>query len=424
MKSMPFVGPKKHIGERRSQMPRIVYSPGLPILDKRNEIVSAVRRHPVVVVTGETGSGKTTQIPKMCLEAGRGLAGRIGCTQPRRIAATTVARRLAEELDEEIGHSVGYKIRFDDQTPPKAIFKIMTDGILLMEAQQDALLQSYDTIIVDEAHERSLNIDFILGILIKVLEKRRDLRIVITSATIDTEKFSLAFGNAPIIEVSGRVYPVEVRYESRGQDNEEDENITHIDAAVQAVEDLTSGRRAGDILIFMPTERDIRETCELLNLRLKDKAAILPLFSRLSRFEQERVFHSMPLRKIVVATNIAETSLTIPGIRYVVDTGLARISQYNPRSRTMGLPVKGISRSSADQRKGRCGRVQNGTCIRLYTEEEYLSRPLYTAPEILRSNLAGVMLRMLSLGLGNISDFPFIDRPLPKSVRDGIDTLQ
>ena len=424
MKSMPFVGPKKHIGERRSQMPRIVYSPGLPILDKRNEIVSAVRRHPVVVVTGETGSGKTTQIPKMCLEAGRGLAGRIGCTQPRRIAATTVARRLAEELGEEIGRSVGYKIRFDDQTPPKAIFKIMTDGILLMEAQQDALLQSYDTIIVDEAHERSLNIDFILGILIKVLEKRRDLRVVITSATIDTEKFSLAFGNAPIIEVSGRVYPVEVRYEPRGQDNEEDGDITHIDAAVQAVEDLTSGRRAGDILIFMPTERDIRETCELLNLRLKDKAAILPLFSRLSRFQQERVFHSMPLRKIVVATNIAETSLTIPGIRYVVDTGLARISQYNPRSRTMGLPVKGISRSSADQRKGRCGRVQNGTCIRLYTEEEYLSRPLYTAPEILRSNLAGVMLRMLSLGLGNISDFPFIDRPLPKSVRDGIDTLQ
>lgn len=424
MKSMPFVGPKKHIGERRSQMPRIVYSPGLPILDKRNEIVSAVRRHPVVVVTGETGSGKTTQIPKMCLEAGRGLAGRIGCTQPRRIAATTVARRLAEELGEEIGRSVGYKIRFDDQTPPKAIFKIMTDGILLMEAQQDALLQSYDTIIVDEAHERSLNIDFILGILIKVLEKRRDLRVVITSATIDTEKFSLAFGNAPIIEVSGRVYPVEVRYEPRGQDNEEDGDITHIDAAVQAVEDLTSGRRAGDILIFMPTERDIRETCELLNLRLKDKAAILPLFSRLSRFQQERVFHSMPLRKIVVATNIAETSLTIPGIRYVVDTGLARISQYNPRSRTMGLPVKAISRSSADQRKGRCGRVQNGTCIRLYTEEEYLSRPLYTAPEILRSNLAGVLLRMLSLGLGNISDFPFIDRPLPKNVRDGIDTLR
>jgi ATP-dependent helicase HrpA len=409
--------------ERRARLPRIVYPPALPILEKRDEIVAAVRKHPVVVITGETGSGKTTQIPKMCLEAGRGLAGLIGCTQPRRIAATTVARRIAEEMEEEIGRSVGYKIRFDDRTPRSAFLKIMTDGILLMEAQTDPLLRSYDTIIVDEAHERSLNIDFILGILKNILLRRRDLRVVITSATIDTEKFSRTFDNAPIIEVSGRLFPVEVRYDPLDRDLEEKGETTHIDAAVRTVEELTGRRRPGDILIFMPTERDIRETRELLNGRLREEAAILPLFSRLTRSEQERVFQPLNLRKIVIATNVAETSLTIPGIRYVIDTGLARISQYNPRSRTAGLPVRAISRSSADQRKGRCGRVENGICIRLFTEEDYLGRPLYTSPEILRANLAGVILRMLSLGLGNIDSFPFIDRPAPKSVRDGIDIL-
>jgi len=411
------------MGERRTRLPLIVYPPALPILEKRDELVAAIRKHPVVVSTGETGSGKTTQIPKMCLEAGRGLAGLIGCTQPRRIAATTVARRIAEELGEEIGRSVGYKIRFDDRTPRNAFLKIMTDGILLMEAQTDPLLRAYDTIIVDEAHERSLNIDFILGILKNILRRRRDLRVVITSATIDTEKFSRAFDDAPIIEVSGRVYPVEVRYDPLDRDLEEKGEITHIDAAVRAVEELSGRRRPGDILIFMPTERDIRETRELLSGRLREEAAILPLFSRLTRPEQERVFQPMNLRKIVVATNVAETSLTIPGIRYVIDTGLARISQYNPRSRTAGLPVRAISRSSADQRKGRCGRVENGICIRLFTEEDYLGRPFYTSPEILRANLAGVILRMLLLGLGNIDAFPFIDPPAPKSVRDGIDIL-
>ncbi len=414
---------KKRMDERRTRLPLIVYPPALPILEKRDEIVAAIRKHPVVVITGETGSGKTTQIPKMCLEAGRGLAGLIGCTQPRRIAATTVARRIAEELGEEIGRSIGYKIRFDDRTPRNAFLKIMTDGILLMEAQTDPLLRAYDTIIVDEAHERNLNIDFILGILKNILGRRRDLRVVITSATIDTEKFSRAFDNAPIIEVSGRVYPVEVRYEPLDRDLEEKGEITHIDAAVRAVEELTRQRSAGDILIFMPTERDIRETRELLSGRLREEATILPLFSRLTRSEQERVFQPMHLRKIVIATNVAETSLTIPGIRYVIDTGLARISQYNPRSRTAGLPVRAISRSSADQRKGRCGRVENGICIRLFTEEDYLGRPLYTPPEILRANLAGVILRMLSLGLGNIDAFPFIDPPAPKSVKDGIDIL-
>jgi len=409
--------------ERRVCLPRLIYPPALPILLKKEEIVAAVRKHPVVVVTGETGSGKTTQIPKMCLEAGRGLTGLIGCTQPRRIAATTVARRIAEEMGEEVGQSVGYKIRFDDRTPRHAFLKIMTDGILLMETQSDPLLRAYDTIIIDEAHERSLNIDFILGILKNILGRRPDLRVVITSATIDTDKFSRAFDNAPIIEVSGRLYPVEVRYDPLDRTLEEKGETSHIDAAVRAVEELTGGRRQGDILIFMPTEQDIRETRELLSGRIREETAILPLFSRLTRPEQERVFKPMGLRKIVIATNVAETSLTIPGIRYVIDTGLARISQYNPRSRTAGLPVRAISRSSADQRKGRCGRVENGICIRLFTEEDYLGRPLYTSPEILRSNLAGVILRMLALGLGDIDAFPFIDRPAPKSIRDGIDTL-
>ncbi|MBN2438970.1 MAG: ATP-dependent RNA helicase HrpA [Deltaproteobacteria bacterium] len=414
---------KKRMDARRAFLPRLAYPPALPIMEKREEIVAAIRKYPVVVVTGETGSGKTTQIPKMCIEAGRGLAGLIGCTQPRRIAATTVARRIAKEMGEEIGRSIGYQIRFDDRTPRNAFLKIMTDGILLMEAQTDPLLRVYDTIIVDEAHERSLNIDFILGILKNIIRRRRDLRVVITSATIDTKKFSQAFDDAPIIEVSGRLFPVEVRYDPLDRGLEEKGETTHIDAAVRAVRELAERRRPGDILIFMPTERDIRETRELLNGSLREEAVILPLFSRLTRSEQERVFQPMRPRKIVIATNVAETSLTIPGIRYVIDTGLARISQYNPRSRTAGLPVRAISRSSADQRKGRCGRVENGICIRLYSEEDYLGRPFYTSPEILRANLAGVILRMLSLGLGNIDAFPFIDSPAPKSVRDGIDIL-
>lgn len=414
---------KKRRYDRRIQLPRLSYPDALPIMEKREEIVAAIGKHPVVVITGDTGSGKTTQIPKMCLEAGRGLNGLIGCTQPRRIAASTVAHRIAEELGEEIGRSVGYKIRFEDRTPKSAFFKIMTDGILLMEAQSDPLLRAYDTIIVDEAHERSLNIDFILGLMKNLLRKRNDFHVIITSATIDTDKFSRSFGNAPIIEVSGRLFPVEVRYDPLEHDLEDKGEVPFIDAAIRIVEEVSERHNPGDILIFMPTERDIRETCELLKSRLREEAVVLPLFSRLTKSEQERVFHPLPLRKIIVATNVAETSLTIPGIRYVIDTGLARISQYNPRSRTAGLPVKPISRSSADQRKGRCGRVQNGTCIRLYSEDEYLSRPQYTLPEILRANLAGVILRMLSLGLGHVDHFPFIDPPAPKSVKDGIDIL-
>ena len=416
-------GLKKRMEERRARLPQLVYPPALPILEKRAEIVGAIRKYPVVVITGETGSGKTTQIPKMCLEAGRGLVGMIGCTQPRRIAATTVARRIAEEMGEEVGRSVGYKVRFTDRTPRDAFLKIMTDGILLAETQRDPLLRAYDTIIVDEAHERSLNIDFILGILKNLLGRRPELRIIITSATIDTEKFSRAFSDAPIIEVSGRLYPVEIRYEPLDRDLEEKGETTHIDAAIRAVEDIVRRREPGDILIFMPTEQDIRETCGILDGRLQEGASVLPLFSRLTGSEQQRVFQPLAKRKIVIATNVAETSLTIPGIRYVIDTGLARIPQYNPRSRTAALPVRAVSRSSADQRKGRCGRVQNGICIRLYSEEDYLGRPLFTPPEILRSNLAGVILQMLALGLGDVPSFPFIDPPFPKGVRDGIEIL-
>ena len=374
------------------------------------------------MITGETGSGKTTQIPKMCLEAGRGISGIIGCTQPRRVAAITVAHRIAEELGEEVGRSVGYQIRFEDRTGKSNYIKIMTDGILLNEAQNDPFLRRYDTIIVDEAHERSLNIDFVMGILRTLLRKRKDLKVIITSATIDTEKFSHAF-HAPIIEVSGRMYPVEVRYKPINSESEESGDIMYVDSAIAALKDLMESRYGGDILIFMPTEQDIRDTCELIEAKLDYEATVLPLFSRLPWTEQRRVFQPATSRKIVVATNVAETSITIPGIRYVIDTGLARISQYNPRSRTTSLPVKAISKSSADQRKGRCGRVQNGICIRLFDQADYEDRPLFTEPEILRSNLAEVILRMLSLNLGDISTFPFIDPPHPKNIRDGIDIL-
>jgi ATP-dependent helicase HrpA len=347
----------------------------------------------------------------------------IGCTQPRRIAATTVSRRIAEELGEELGNSVGFKIRFKDRTSSKTYIKIMTDGILLAETQNDPYLNEYDTIIIDEAHERSLNIDFILGILKKLLKKRKDLRLVITSATIDTEKFSNTFNNAPVIEVSGRMYQVEVRYLPAGQQLEEDREQTHIEMAVRAADKLLKESLSGDVLIFMPTEQDIREICELIEGRNYEGAITLPLFARLAGSEQLRVFSRVNKRKIIIATNIAETSLTIPGIKYVIDTGLARISRYNPKSRITSLPVTAISKSSADQRKGRCGRIENGVCIRLFSEEDFETRSTYTPPEILRANLAEVILRMISLGLGDISNFPFIDMPARKSIRDGFDLL-
>jgi ATP-dependent helicase HrpA len=407
--------------KRRANLPRVSYPGALPIAARRHDIVEAIRKNHVVIITGETGSGKTTQIPKMCLEAGRGLDGRIGCTQPRRVAAMTVSQRIAEEMGEDLGRSVGYKIRFEDRTSPEGFIKIMTDGILLMEAQADPFLNEYDTIIVDEAHERSLNIDFVLGILKNLLPKRRDLKIIITSATIDTEKFSAAFGGAPIIEVSGRLYPVDIRYEPPGEDPEE---ITHVEAAVRAVDDLLDGSASGDILVFMPTEQDIREACEQLEGRDRRGVKILPMYARLPSQEQRRVFVPIPQRKVVVATNVAETSITIPGIRFVVDTGLARISYYNPRTRTSSLPVRPSSRSSADQRAGRCGRVEHGVCIRLYSREDYEARALYTAPEILRSNLAEVILRMLCLRIDDPAVFPFVDPPAPKNIRGGYDILE
>ncbi len=408
---------------RLKNIPKFSDIDSLPITAKKTAIIRAIKRHPVVIVSGETGSGKTTQLPKYCLAAGQGIAGIIGHTQPRRIAAMTVARRVAEEFGQDLGDAVGYKIRFKDRTSKKAYLKIMTDGILLAETQSDRYLNAYDTIIVDEAHERSLNIDFILGILQKLLAQRDDLKLIITSATIDTEKFSKAFGEAPVIEVSGRMYPVDVRFQKPESKKAEKNEETHVERAAQAVRQLIAESSRGDILVFMPTEQDIRDTCELIEgLKFKN-SRILPLYARLTAAEQARVFAHSPVRKIIVATNVAETSITIPGIKYVVDSGLARISSYSPRSRTTSLPVVPISRSSADQRKGRCGRVQNGICVRLFAEADYRSRPLYTRPEILRANLAEVILRMIALRLGDIKDFPFIDRPDPKSIRDGYDLL-
>jgi len=408
---------------RVKNLPTVSYPEDLPITSRKDDIVETIRNHQVVIIAGDTGSGKSTQIPKMCLEAGRGIERKIACTQPRRIAATTIAVRIAEELGEEIGQSVGYKIRFKDRSTPDEYLKIMTDGMLLAETQQDPRLYAYDTIIVDEAHERSLNIDFILGILKTLLKKRRDLKVIITSATIDTEKFSAAFGGAPVIEVSGRRYPVDVVYQPIDSRLQEKGDITYVDEAVKAVEKVCDRGAFGDILVFMPTEQDILETCDRLEARQLKHAVILPLFSRLRGKQQHRVFQSAVARKIVVATNVAETSLTIPGIRFVIDTGLARISMYVPRTRTTSLPISPISRSSADQRKGRCGRVESGTCIRLYAEEDYESRPEFTEPEILRSNLAEVILRMISLKLGNIGAFPFLDSPHPRNIKDGFDLL-
>ncbi|HPW17503.1 MAG TPA: ATP-dependent RNA helicase HrpA [Candidatus Aminicenantes bacterium] len=407
---------------RAENVPRVAYPPGLPIAAKAAEIVEALRspRRRVLIVAGETGCGKSTQIPKMCLEAGRGVRGRVGVTQPRRIAAVTIAHRIAEELGEPLGRSVGYKIRFQDRTHRDNYVKVMTDGILLAETQGDRGLHEYDTIVIDEAHERSLNIDFLLGIMRRLLDERPDLKLVITSATLDTEKFSKAFKNAPVIEVSGRMFPVEVEYRVPGEEEAEDRD--YVGQAVEAVEYLRREKPPGDALVFMPTEQDILETCRMLEGRKWPAVKVLPLFSRLPAGEQ-RLVYTVAQPKIVVATNVAETSLTIPGIRYVVDTGVARIARYQPGTRINSLPISPISRASADQRKGRCGRVKAGLCVRLYSEDDYERRDEFTSPEILRSDLAEVVLRMLDLGLGDPLEFPFIDRPAAKAVHDGYDTL-
>ena len=407
---------------RSNNKPLVAFPAGLTIAARAEEIIRLIQENPVVIVSGDTGCGKSTQLPKMCLEAGRGNEGKIGCTQPRRIAAITIAHRIAQELGEDVGRSVGYKIRFRDRTSPQAFIKIMTDGMLLAETQTDPMLLEYDTIIIDEAHERTLNIDFILGILKTLLPARPELKVIITSATLDTEKFSAAFGGAPVVRISGRSYLIDVEYLPVDPVLEEQGEKTYVDMAVEAVDSLRSKGGFGDILIFMPTEEDILETCERLRGRRYTGVKVLPLFSRLPASEQSQVY-TVSGTKIVVATNVAETSLTIPGIKYVIDTGLARIPRYLPRTRTTSLAISPISRNSADQRKGRCGRVQHGVCIRLYSEEEYKSRPLFTPPEIQRSNLAEVILRMLSLRLGNPELFPFLDPPAERSIKDGFDVL-
>lgn len=408
---------------RRTNRPIPTYPPALPISDRKDEILAAIRAHPVVVVAGETGSGKSTQLPKICLAAGRGEAARIAVTQPRRVAALSIARRIAEELEVSYGRDVGCKIRFRDQTAPDTCIKVMTDGMLLAETQADPDLLEYDTIIVDEAHERSLNIDFLLGYLRLLRRKRPDLKIVITSATIDTETFSRAFDDAPVIEVSGRMFPVEVRYWPLDELLQDRGDYTYLDAVASAVDEILRTSRQGDLLVFLPSERDIRETRERLARRKRRAVEILPLFGRLTAGEQQRVFAPGGHRRVVLATNIAETSLTIPGIRYVVDTGLARLSRYNPRTHTQRLPIEPISQSSARQREGRCGRVADGVCIRLYSEQDFLARPEYTQPEIQRANLAEVILRMIHLGLGDIEAFPFIDPPAKNAIAGGFQLL-
>ena len=399
------------------------YPENLPISHRRDELISVIKNNSVVIVSGQTGSGKTTQLPKFCLEAGCGKTGTIALTQPRRIAAIAAAKRIAQELHADFGEQVGIKIRFQEQTSANTQIKVMTDGILLAETQYNRDLLEYDAIIIDEAHERSLNIDFLIGYLRDLRRRRLNLKIIITSATIDTKVFSEAFNNAPVVEVSGRMYPVEVRYLPVEQFKKDSNDFTHVEAATKTADDLIAKTHNGDILIFMPSESDIRETCEKLRRRLHSRVTILPLFSRLSLKQQQQVFSSANNRRVIVSTNIAETSLTIPNIRYVIDTGLSRISRYNPRTLTKGLPIEPISQSSAEQRKGRCGRTANGICIRLYDEKDFLSRPEYTEPEIQRSNLADVILRMLSLNLGSIYDFPFVEPPKKQSVDGGFQLL-
>jgi ATP-dependent helicase HrpA len=417
------------LADRAGSVPVITFPPELPVSQRKGELAAAIAAHQVVIVAGETGSGKTTQLPKICLALGRGVTGQIGHTQPRRIAARTVAARIAAELGTELGSTVGYQVRFADTSSDRTLIKVMTDGILLTEMQRDRLLLRYDTLIIDEAHERSLNIDFILGYLKRLLPRRPDLKIIITSATIDPERFSRHFaatdataGAAPVIEVSGRTYPVEMRYRPLADpDQPEAEPRDQVQAILDAVEELR-GAGPGDILVFLSGEREIRDTADAL--AGADGLEILPLYARLSAAEQYRVFQpAHGGRRVVLATNVAETSLTVPGIRYVVDPGTARISRYSQRTKVQRLPIEPISRASANQRAGRCGRTSDGICIRLYTAEDFAGRPEFTEPEILRTNLASVILQMAALDLGAVEDFPFLDPPDSRQVADGLRLL-
>ncbi|MBD0786598.1 ATP-dependent RNA helicase HrpA [Vibrio sp. Y2-5] len=409
------------VQQRINQKVTIEYPELLPVSQKRDDIAKAIQENQVVIVAGETGSGKTTQLPKICAELGRGKYGLIGHTQPRRLAARSVATRIAEEMETELGNFVGYKVRFNDQISDQTQIKLMTDGILLAEIQHDRFLNQYDTIIIDEAHERSLNIDFILGYLKQLLPRRPDLKVIITSATIDPERFSNHFNNAPIIEVSGRTYPVDTRY--RPLSSDEDSERDQLEGIFEAVEELCD-EGLGDILIFMNGEREIRDTADALSKRNLRDTEIVPLYARLSAGEQNKIFQPHAGRRIVLATNVAETSLTVPGIKYVIDPGTARISRYSYRTKVQRLPIEPISQASANQRKGRCGRVEEGICIRLYSEEDFNSRPEFTDPEILRTNLASVILQMTALGLGDIEAFPFVEAPDKRNILDGVRLLE
>ncbi|MBU7597467.1 ATP-dependent RNA helicase HrpA [Streptomyces sp. P38-E01] len=414
---------EQRLDARRAALPEVSYPEQLPVSQKKDDILAAIRDHQVVIVAGETGSGKTTQIPKICLELGRGIKGTIGHTQPRRIAARTVAERVAEELSTPLGEAVGWKVRFTDQVKDTTLVKLMTDGILLAEIQTDRDLLRYDTIIIDEAHERSLNIDFLLGYLAQLLPRRPDLKVVITSATIDPERFSRHFGDAPIIEVSGRTYPVEVRYRPLLEEGSEEPDRDQVTAICEAVDELQA-EGPGDVLVFLSGEREIRDTADALEKRRLGHTEILPLYARLSHAEQHRVFQRHSNRRVVLATNVAETSLTVPGIKYVVDPGNARISRYSHRTKVQRLPIERVSQASANQRKGRCGRTSDGICIRLYSEDDFRARPEFTDAEILRTNLASVILQMTAAGLGEIERFPFIDPPDHRSIKAGVQLLE
>ncbi|WUV56302.1 ATP-dependent RNA helicase HrpA [Amycolatopsis sp. NBC_01480] len=420
-----FDAAELQVQRRRENVPKIEYPAELPVSRLKDEIGDTIRDHQVVIVAGETGSGKTTQLPKICLELGRGIRGQIGHTQPRRLAARTVADRIAGELKTELGDAVGYKVRFTDQSGQDTLVKLMTDGILLAEIQTDPMLRQYDTLIIDEAHERSLNIDFILGYLKQLLPRRPDLKVIITSATIDPERFSEHFNKAPIVEVSGRTYPVEVRYrplvdpDDPGADPDRDQT----QAIAEAVEELCA-EGPGDVLVFLSGEREIRDTADVLNRLDLRNTEVLPLYARLSSADQHRVFQRHTGRRIVLATNVAETSLTVPGIKYVIDPGTARISRYSHRTKVQRLPIEPVSQASANQRKGRCGRTSDGICIRLYSEDDFDARPEFTDPEILRTNLASVILQMTSLGLGDMAAFPFVEPPDRRQIADGVQLLQ
>ncbi|HZL33914.1 MAG TPA: ATP-dependent RNA helicase HrpA [Tepidisphaeraceae bacterium] len=407
---------------RAAHLPHPTFPMDLPVVEKRGEIARAIEANQTIILCGETGSGKTTQLPKICLELGRGVAGMIGHTQPRRIAARTVAQRIAHELGGDVGHAVGYKVRFSDHVSPNSYIKLMTDGILLAETQGDRVLDAYDTLIIDEAHERSLNIDFLLGYVKQLLPRRPELKLIITSATIDPQRFSRHFEDAPIVEVSGRTFGVETRYRPLAAQTDDEEDREMIPSILEAVDELWRAG-PGDVLIFLAGEREIRETAEELRKHHPPGVDVLPLYARLGTQEQNRIFQPHGRPRIVLATNVAETSLTVPGIKYVVDPGAARISRYNPRNKVQRLLIEKISRASADQRKGRCGRVSEGICIRLYSQEDYETRPQFTDPEILRTNLASVILQMKALNLGEIEQFPFVEPPDNRLIRDGYQTL-